>query len=62
MAQNLFSKGHWLKFAQDISRRDNTLLDQDVKMYFLNQLTAMDCFVLLVGIPKCFMIPQDPML
>jgi hypothetical protein len=37
--------GHWLKFAQDISRRDNHTLDQDVKMYFLNQLTAMDCFI-----------------
>jgi hypothetical protein len=37
--------GHWLKFAQDISRRDNHTLDQDVKMYFLNQITAMDCFI-----------------
>jgi hypothetical protein len=37
--------GHWLKFAQDISRRDNHILDQDVKMYFLNQITAMDCFI-----------------
>lgn len=37
--------GHWLKFAQDISRRDNHTLDQDVKMYFLNQVTAMDCFI-----------------
>lgn len=37
--------GHWLKFAQDVSRRDNHTLDQDVKMYFLNQVTAMDCFI-----------------
>jgi hypothetical protein len=37
--------GHWLKFAQDVSRRDNHSLDQDVKMYFLNQVTAMDCFI-----------------
>jgi hypothetical protein len=37
--------GHWLKFAQDVSRRDNHTLDQDVKMYFLNQITAMDCFI-----------------
>ena len=37
--------GHWLKFAQEISVRDNHTLDQDVKMYFLNQITAMDCFI-----------------
>jgi hypothetical protein len=37
--------GHWLKFAQDVSRRDSHTLDQDVKMYFLNQVTAMDCFI-----------------
>ena len=37
--------GHWLKFAQDVSRRDNHTLDQDVKMYFLNQVTAMDAFI-----------------
>ena len=37
--------GHWLKFAQDVSRRDNHNLDQDVKMYFLNQVTAMDSFI-----------------
>ncbi|MFK7814604.1 MAG: DUF6851 domain-containing protein, partial [Maribacter sp.] len=30
--------GHWLKFAQDVSRRDNHNLDQDVKMYFYNQV------------------------
>lgn len=37
--------GHWLKFAQDVSRRDNHTLDEDVKMYFLNQVTAMDAFI-----------------
>ena len=37
--------GHWLKFAQDVSRRDNHILDQDVKMFFYNQVTAMDCFI-----------------
>jgi hypothetical protein len=37
--------GHWLKFAQDVSRRDNHTLDDDVKMYFLNQVTAMDAFI-----------------
>lgn len=37
--------GHWLKFAQDVSRRDQHSLDEDVKMYFLNQVTAMDAFI-----------------
>ena len=37
--------GHWLKFAQDVSRRDDHTLDADVKMYFLNQVTAMDAFI-----------------
>lgn len=37
--------GHWLKFAQDVSRRDLHTLDEDVKMYFLNQITAMDAFI-----------------
>jgi hypothetical protein len=37
--------GHWLKFAQEVSVRDNHNLDQDVKMYFYNQITAMDCFI-----------------
>ncbi|MEZ4884682.1 MAG: vanadium-dependent haloperoxidase [Chitinophagales bacterium] len=37
--------GHWLNFAQDVSRRDNHTLDEDVKMYFLNQVTAMDAFI-----------------
>ena len=37
--------GHWLKFAQDVSRRDDHTLDQDVKMYFYNQVVAMDAFI-----------------
>lgn len=37
--------GHWLIFAQDVSRRDQHTLDEDVKMYFLNQVTAMDAFI-----------------
>ncbi|HMQ49968.1 MAG TPA: vanadium-dependent haloperoxidase [Saprospiraceae bacterium] len=37
--------GHWLKFAQDVSRRDQHTLDEDVKMYFLNQMAAMDAFI-----------------
>lgn len=37
--------GHWLLFAQKVSVRDLHTLDQDVKMYFLNQITAMDAFI-----------------
>ena len=37
--------GHWLIFAQEISVRDNHTLDEDVKMYFLVQATAMDAFI-----------------
>jgi hypothetical protein len=37
--------GHWLRFAQDVSRRDRHALDQDVKMYFYNQVVAMDAFI-----------------
>ncbi len=37
--------GHWLFFAQEVSERDNHTLDQDVKMYFYNQVVAMDCFI-----------------
>ena len=37
--------GHWLIFARDVSLRDHHDLDQDVKMYFLVTITAMDCFI-----------------
>ncbi|MEZ4922510.1 MAG: vanadium-dependent haloperoxidase [Crocinitomicaceae bacterium] len=37
--------GHWLIFAQQISVRDNHTLDEDVKMYFLNQVVARDAFI-----------------
>ncbi len=43
--QSVQQAGHWLKFAQDVSRRDHHTLDQDVKMYFYNQVTAMDAFI-----------------
>ncbi len=43
--QSVQQAGHWLKFAQDVSRRDNHTLDQDVKMYFFNQVVAMDAFI-----------------
>ncbi|RMB63406.1 phosphatase PAP2 family protein [Dokdonia sinensis] len=43
--QSVQQAGHWLKFAQEVSRRDQNDLDTDVKMYFLNQVVAMDAFI-----------------
>ncbi len=37
--------GHWMIFAQNVSVRDNHTLDEDVKMYFLVETTAMDAFI-----------------
>lgn len=37
--------GHWLVFAQNVSVRDQHTLDQDVKMYFLIEMAAMDAFI-----------------
>jgi hypothetical protein len=37
--------GHWLIFAQEVSRRDSHTLDEDVKMYFLVEAAAMDGFI-----------------
>jgi len=37
--------GHWLIFAQQVSVRDNHTLDEDVKLYFLLTMTAMDAFI-----------------
>ncbi len=43
--QSVQQAGHWLNFAQDVSVRDKHTLDEDVKMYFLNQVVAMDAFI-----------------
>ncbi len=37
--------GHWLRFAQDVSRRDQHDLDQDVKLYFAVANAAFDAFI-----------------
>lgn len=37
--------GHWLRFAQDVSRRDRQTLDQDVKLYFAIAGVAFDAFI-----------------
>jgi hypothetical protein len=37
--------GHWLRFAQDVSRRDKHTLEQDVKLFFTVANVAMDAFI-----------------
>lgn len=37
--------GHWFIFGQNVSVRDNHSLDDDVKMYFLVEVAAMDAFI-----------------
>jgi hypothetical protein len=37
--------GHWLRFAQDVSRRDQHSLDEDVKLYFVIANVANDAFI-----------------
>lgn len=37
--------GHWLKFAQEVSKRDKNDLDTDVKMFFCVATVAMDAFI-----------------
>lgn len=37
--------GHWLRFAQAVSRRDQNDLDTDVKLYFTVANTAFDAFI-----------------
>ena len=43
--QSVQQAGHWLKFTQQVSKRDNHILVEDVKMFFANQVTAMDAFI-----------------
>jgi len=43
--QSVQQAGHWLNFSQDVSRRDQHTLDEDVKMYFYVQVVAMDAFI-----------------
>lgn len=37
--------GHWLRFAQDVSRRDRNGIDADVKLFFCVGNVAFDAFV-----------------
>ncbi len=37
--------GHWLLLSQELSKKRKHTIDEDVKMYFLNQIVAMDAFI-----------------
>lgn len=37
--------GHWLQFAQDVSRRDRNDLDADIKLFFVVGNVVMDAFI-----------------
>lgn len=37
--------GHWLRFAQDVSRRDQYNLDQDIKLFFSVANIVLDTFI-----------------
>ncbi|HEY1859253.1 MAG TPA: vanadium-dependent haloperoxidase [Gemmataceae bacterium] len=37
--------GHWLRFAQDVSRRDKNDLDRDVKLFFAVGNVVFDAFI-----------------
>jgi hypothetical protein len=37
--------GHWLKFAEAVSRRDHNDIDRDVKLFFTVGNVAMDAFI-----------------
>ena len=37
--------GHWMRFAQDVSIRDDNDLDEDVALFFAVGVTAMDAFI-----------------
>jgi hypothetical protein len=37
--------GHWMRFAQDLSRRDHYDLDEDVKVFFSVANVAFDAFI-----------------
>lgn len=37
--------GHWLQFAQDVSRRDRNGLDADMKLFFVVGNVVMDAFI-----------------
>ena len=46
--------GHWLRFAQDVSRRDKHDLDQDVKLYFVIANVASDAFISCWETKRCY--------
>lgn len=43
--QSTGQSGHWLRFAQDVSRRDRNNIDRDVKLFFAMGNSAFDAFI-----------------
>jgi hypothetical protein len=43
--QSTGQSGHWLRFAQDVSRRDRYDLDQDIKLFFCVANVVHDAFI-----------------
>jgi hypothetical protein len=46
--------GHWLRFAQAVSRRDHNDLDRDVKLFFAIGNTAFDAFIACWDVKRCY--------
>jgi hypothetical protein len=46
--------GHWLKFAQAVSRRDRNDLDRDVILFFVVGNTAFDAFIACWDVKRCY--------
>lgn len=50
--------GHWLRFAQDVSRRDQNDLDRDVKLFFSVGNVTFDAFVACWEAKRCYDSPR----
>jgi hypothetical protein len=46
--------GHWLRFAQDVSRRDRNDLDTDVKLFFAVGNVCFDAFIASWDSKRCY--------
>jgi hypothetical protein len=46
--------GHWLRFAQDVARRDGYDLDREIKLFFCIANTALDTFIAAWDAKRCY--------
>jgi len=46
--------GHWLRFAQAVSRRDKNDLDRDVKLFFSVGIAAFDAFIAALDVKRAY--------